>query len=112
MIIARGAAWYKTIGTEKSPGPKVFCLSGHVYRPGNYELPLGTTYRSLIYEHGGGVPGGRKVKALMSAGASSVILPGTDDILDCPMDYESVAAKGAMLGSASIIVLDETVDLA
>jgi len=112
MIIAKGAAWYKTIGTEKSPGTKIFCLSGHVNKPGNYELPLGTTFRTLIYEHGGGVPGDKKVKALMTAGASSTILPGGDDILDSPMDYESIAAKGAALGSASIIVLDETVDMA
>jgi len=112
MIIAKGAAWYKTIGTEKSPGTKIFCLSGHVNKPGNYELPLGTTFRALIYEHGGGVPGGKKIKALMTAGASSSPLVGSDEILDTPMDYESVAAKGAMLGSASIIVLDETVDMA
>lgn len=112
MIIAKGAAWYKTIGTEKSPGTKIFCLSGNVNKPGNYELPLGTTFRTLIYEHGGGVPGDKKVKALMTAGASSSPLAGTDDILDTPMDYESIAAKGAMLGSASIIVLDETVDMA
>jgi NADH-quinone oxidoreductase subunit F len=107
-IIARGAAWYKTIGTEKSPGPKIFCLSGHVNKPGNYELPLGATFRTLIYEHGGGVPGDKKVKAILTAGASSAILTGGDDILDTPMDYESVAAKGGALGSASIIVLDET----
>jgi NADH-quinone oxidoreductase subunit F len=112
MIIARGAAWYKTIGTEKSPGPKIFCLSGHVKNPGNYELPLGATFRHLIYELGGGVPSGLKVKAIMTAGASSSVLTGGDDILDTPMDYESVAAKGGALGSASIIVLDESVDMA
>jgi len=112
MIIARGAAWYKTVGTEKSPGPKIFCLSGNVVRPGNYELPLGTTFRHLIYELGGGVPGDKKVKAIMTAGASSSVLVGSDEILDTPMDYESIAAKGGALGSASIIVLDETVDMA
>jgi NADH-quinone oxidoreductase subunit F len=112
MIISRGAAWYKTIGTEKSPGPKVFCLSGHVKKPGNYELPLGTTFRHLIHELGGGPPSGLKVKAILTAGASSTVLTGGDDILDTPMDYESVAAKGGALGSASIIVLDESVDMA
>ncbi|MBF8281561.1 MAG: nuoF [Anaerolineales bacterium] len=112
MIIARGAAWYKTMGTEKSPGPKVFCLSGHVKNPGNYELPLGATFRHLIYELGGGPPSGLKVKAILTAGASSTVLTGGDDILDTPMDYESVAAKGGALGSASIIVLDESVDMA
>ena len=112
MIIARGAAWYKTIGTEKSPGPKIFCLSGNINRPGNYELPLGTSFRHLIYDLGGGVPGDKKVKAILTAGASSSVLTGGDDILDTPMDYESVAAKGGALGSASIIVIDETVDMA
>jgi NADH-quinone oxidoreductase subunit F len=112
MILANGAEWYRTYGTEKSPGTKVFCLSGHVKNPGNYELPLGTTFRHLIYELGGGIPSGLKVKAIMTAGASSSPLPGGDDILDTPMDYEAVAAKGAALGSASIIVLDESVDMA
>jgi len=112
MILARGAAWYKTVGTEKSPGPKVFSLSGHVNKPGNYELPLGSTFRHLIYDLGGGVPSGLKVKAILTAGASSTVLTGGDDILDTPMDYESVAAKGGALGSASIIVLDESVDMA
>jgi NADH-quinone oxidoreductase subunit F len=111
-IISRGAAWYKTIGTEKSPGPKIFCLSGHVKHPGNYELPLGATFRRLIYELGGGPPSGLKVKAILTAGASSSVLTGGDDTLDTPMDYESVAAKGGALGSASIIVLDESVDMA
>jgi NADH-quinone oxidoreductase subunit F len=111
-IIARGAAWYRSLGTEKSPGPKIFCLSGHVKHPGNYELPLGTPFRHLIYELGGGPPSGQKVKAIMTAGASSAILTGGDDILDTPMDYESIAAQGGALGSASIIVLDESVDMA
>lgn len=111
MIIERGASWYRTIGTEKSPGPKIFCLSGHVNRPGNYELPLGSTFRQLIYDLGGGVPGGRKIKAIMPAGASSSLIKGTEQALDTPMDYESVAAIGSTLGSASVIVLDETVDM-
>ncbi|MFQ6058350.1 MAG: NADH-quinone oxidoreductase subunit NuoF [Anaerolineae bacterium] len=108
-IIERGPEWYRSIGTEKSPGPKVFCLSGHVARPGNYELPLGTTFRELIYEHGGGVPGGRAIKAILPAGASAPML--TAEALDVPMDYESVQEAGSMLGSASIIVMDETTDI-
>jgi NADH-quinone oxidoreductase subunit F len=113
MIMRHGAAWYRQNGTEKSPGTKVFCLSGHINRPGNYELPLGAvTFRQLIEEVGGGVPGGRKVKAIMTAGASSSPLAATDDVLDTRMDYESVQAKGAPLGSASMIILDETVDMA
>jgi NADH-quinone oxidoreductase subunit F len=111
MIIAKGADWYKTIGTEKSPGPKIFSLSGNIEKPGNYELPLGTTFRELIFEHGGGIPGGRKVKAIMPAGASSAIIVADDKALDTPMDYESVPNVGSMLGSASIIVIDDSVSM-
>jgi NADH-quinone oxidoreductase subunit F len=111
-IINRGVDWYRSIGTEKSTGPKIFCLSGRVERPGNYELPMGTTFRELIYEHGGGVPEGRKVKAIMPAGASSAMIPGTDEVLDTPMDYESLPEINSQLGSASIIVIDDTVDIA
>lgn len=110
-IITRGAEWYAAIGTERSTGPKIFCLSGHILRPGNYELPLGTTFRELIFEHGGGIPDGKSIKGIMPAGASSSILPGTDEVLDTPMDYESVAKIGSQLGSASLIILDETVNL-
>ena len=111
QIMARGADWYRTIGTEKSPGPKVFSLSGHIERPGNYELPLGTTFRELIFEHGGGIRGGRKIKGIMPAGASAPLLQATDEVLDTPMDYESVPAVGSQLGSASIIVMDDSVDI-
>jgi NADH-quinone oxidoreductase subunit F len=111
-IITRGVDWYRSIGTEKSTGPKVFCLSGHVERPGNYELPLGTPFRDLIFEHGGGIPGGRAIKAILPAGASAPLLPATDEVLDTPMDYESVPEVGSQLGSASIIVIDETVNIA
>jgi NADH-quinone oxidoreductase subunit F len=108
-IVLNGAAWYRQFGTEKSPGTKIFCLSGHVARPGNYELPLGAPLRHLIEECGGGVPGGRAIKAILPAGASAPILPG--DNLDIPLDYESVQVAGSMLGSASFIVMDETVDM-
>jgi len=112
-ILEKGAAWYKSLGTEKSPGVKIFSLSGNVQRPGNYELPLGTTFRELIYTHGGGLAEGRKVKAILPAGASSSIVSVEDDkILDTPMDYESVAAIGSQLGSASVIVCDDTVNMA
>jgi NADH-quinone oxidoreductase subunit F len=108
-IVLHGAGWYRQFGTERSPGTKIFCLSGHVVRPGNYELPLGTPLRHLIEECGGGLPEGRKVKGILPAGASAPILPG--DKLDVALDYESVEAAGSMLGSASIIVMDETVDM-
>jgi NADH-quinone oxidoreductase subunit F len=110
-IINRGVDWYRTIGTEKSPGPKIFCLSGHIQRPGNYELPLGTTFRELIFEHGGGIPEGKNIKAILPAGASAPMLPATDEVMDTPMDYESVPEVGSQLGSASIIIMDETVDI-
>jgi len=111
LIIANGAEWYRSFGTEKSPGTKIFSLSGRVKRPGNYELPLGATFRELIYEHGGGILGDRKVKAIMAAGASSSLIVATEEALDTPMDYESVPRLGASLGSASVIVLDETVSI-
>lgn len=110
-IITRGADWFASIGTERSTGPKIFCLSGRIVRPGNYELPLGTTFRELIFEHGGGIPDGKSIKGIMPAGASSAILPGTDEVLDTSMDYESVAKIGSQLGSASLIILDETINL-
>ncbi len=112
MIISKGADWYRSIGTEKSTGPKIFCLSGHIERPGNYELPLGSTFRELIFDHGGGIPNGKRLKAILPAGASAPILPATDEVLDTGMDYESVPAVGSQLGSASMIILDETVDIA
>ncbi len=111
-ILANGADWYRSFGTEKSPGMKVFSLSGNVSKPGNYELPLGTTFRELIYEHGGGIPEGRKIKAIMPAGASSSLIVATEEALDTPMDYESVPNVGAQLGSASVIVVDDSVSIA
>ena len=111
-IILNGAAWYRQWGTEKSPGMKIFSLSGCVNKPGNYELPLGTTFRDLIYNHGGGISGGRAIKAILPAGASSAIITATDVALDTAMDYESVAKLGSALGSASVIVVDESVNMA
>jgi NADH-quinone oxidoreductase subunit F len=112
-ILEKGSAWYRSIGTENSPGMKIFSLSGCVNKPGNYELPLGTTFRELIYTHGGGLAEGRTVKAIMPAGASSSIIHVKDDaLLDTKMDYESVAAIGSQLGSASVIVLDDSVNMA
>lgn len=111
MIIHYGADWYRDIGTEKSTGPKIFSLSGKVERPGNYELPLGTTFRELIFEYGGGIPDGHQIKAIMAAGASSSLIVANDEALNTPMDYESVPNVGAQLGSASIIVIDDTVSI-
>jgi NADH-quinone oxidoreductase subunit F len=106
-IIDRGSGWYNSIGTPpRNTGPKIFCLSGRVNRPGNYELPLGAvTIRELIDDYGQGVIGGRSVKGVLTAGVSAPIL--TPDKLDAKLDYDSVQAAGSMLGSASLIVLDE-----
>jgi NADH-quinone oxidoreductase subunit F len=108
MIIQKGPDWYKSLGTEDTAGVKIFCLSGCVEKPGNYELPFGTTFRELIFEHGGGISNGNKIKAIMPAGASSSVLAASEEVLDTPMDYASVRKIGAELGSASIIVVDDS----
>ncbi len=109
-IMVNGAAWFKTMGTEKSPGMKIFCMSGHIAKPGNYELPLGITFRQLI-ETAGGVANGKKLKAILPSGASGPLVPGTDQVLDTPLTYEDVAKLGTVLGSASVIILDEDTDM-
>lgn len=111
MIIGNGADWYKSIGTPDAAGVKIYSLSGRVRKPGNYELPFGSTFRQLIYEYGGGVQDSRPVKAIMPAGASSSLIVANDKVLDTPIDYAAVRTMGADLGSASVIVLDDTVDL-
>ena len=111
MIFANGANWYKAMGTMDSAGVKIFSLSGRVRKPGNYELPFGTTFRQLIYEHGGGILDGRPVKAIMPAGASSSLIVVDDKVLDTPMDYASVRTLRSELGSASVIVIDDTVSV-
>jgi NADH-quinone oxidoreductase subunit F len=113
FIVANGVDAYRKFGTEKSPGTKIACLSGHVKRPGNYEFELGKiTFRDLIFgaDYGRGLlHEGATVKAVLPSGASSVLLGA--DKLDTPLDYESVASTGSMLGSASVIVLDSTTDI-
>ena len=105
-IVVRGAEWFRSVGTEKSPGSKVFTISGKVERPGNYEVPLGTPFRLLLEEMGGGVPGGRSLKAWTPGGSSTPLL--TAEHLDVALDYESIAAAGSLLGTGAVIVLDET----
>jgi NADH-quinone oxidoreductase subunit F len=111
LIITHGADWYKSMGTDDSAGVKIFSLSGRVKKPGNYELPFGTTFRELIYNYGGGIIDDRPIKAIMAAGASSSMIVADDKALDTPMDYASVRTLGADLGSASVIVIDDTVSL-
>jgi NADH-quinone oxidoreductase subunit F len=105
-ILTEGPEWFAAIGTEKSPGTKVFSVSGKVERPGNYEAPMGTTLRTLLDEHAGGVLAGRRLKAWTPGGSSTQML--TEEHLDVPLDFESVAAAGSLLGTGAIIVMDET----
>lgn len=111
LIVQHGADWYRSMGTADSPGVKIFSLSGRVKRPGNYELPFGITFRQLIYEHGGGILNDRPIKAIMPAGASSSLIRVDEKVLDTPLDYASVRTLGADLGSASVIVIDDTVSI-
>ncbi|MBE9504241.1 MAG: NADH-quinone oxidoreductase subunit NuoF [Proteobacteria bacterium] len=106
FIVRNGGAAFGKIGPEKSPGMKIFNVSGHVEKPGSYELPMGTPLREIIYEHAGGIKGGKKLKAVIPGGASTPVLK--PDEIDVKMDYDSVAAIGSMMGSGAIIVMDET----
>jgi NADH-quinone oxidoreductase subunit F len=108
-IVNRGADWFRNIGTERSTGSKLFCVSGHVRRRGNYELPLGTPLREIIFEHAGGMRGDKPFKACIPGGASTPVL--TAEHLDVPMDFESVAAAGSMLGTGAIVVMEEGTDM-
>ena len=105
-IVKRGAAWFAGIGPAKSAGPRLFSVSGHVNRPGNYELPMSVTLRELILDHAGGIPGGRRLKAVIPGGSSAPVLTGQH--LDISMDFESLAAAGSMGGSGGVVVMDET----
>ena len=106
-IIAGGVEWYTSFGTEKSKGTRLFSLSGHVKKPGNYELPLGAPLRTLIYDeqYGGGILGNKQLKAIIPGGSSAPIL-GADKV-DTPLDFESIAAAGSMAGSGAVIILNE-----
>jgi bidirectional [NiFe] hydrogenase diaphorase subunit len=107
-IIRRGANWFAGIGTEKSKGTKVFCLTGKVRNIGLVEVPLGTTLRHIVEEIGGGCPEG-KVKAVQTGGPSGGCIPA--ELLDTPVDYESLAALGSIMGSGGMIVMDEANDM-
>jgi NADH-quinone oxidoreductase subunit F len=111
-IIVNGAAEFKKIGTPQSAGTKLFCVSGHVQKPGVYELPFDTTFRELLETICGGPAEGRKFKALLPSGGSGPIVPLNDAVLDTKMSYEDTAALGTIIGSASLIVMDDTVNIA
>jgi NADH-quinone oxidoreductase subunit F len=108
-IVRNGADWYKRFGTQESTGTKVVSVSGHVERPGNYEIELGISSREIIYGLAGGPPEGRRVKAWFPGGSSAPVL--TEAELDLPYTFEALAEAGSMLGSGSIIVADETVSI-
>jgi NADH-quinone oxidoreductase subunit F len=108
LLLRMGGAAFAAIGTEGSTGPKLFCLSGHVARPGTYEVEFGATLRDLI-ELAGGVPGGHDIKAILLGGAAGVFV-GPEQ-LDLPLTFEATRAAGATLGSGVIMVFDESVDL-
>ncbi len=105
-ILWRGAEWFAGIGPVKSTGPRIFSVSGHVERPGNYELPMSVTLGELIFEHAGGIRGGRQLKAAIPGGSSAPVL--TEQHLDVGMDFDSLAAAGSMGGSGGVIVMDHT----
>ncbi len=104
-IINRGARWFLELGTPKSGGTKIFSVSGHVERPGNYELPMGTPFAELL-EIAGGVSGGNRLKAVIPGGPSVPMVPA-DVIMATHLDYESLSEAGTMLGAGSVIVMDE-----
>jgi len=106
FIIRDGGEKFLNLGKPNNGGTKLFSISGHVNRPGNYEIPLGTPFSTLL-EMAGGVRGGRKLKAVIPGGSSAPVLPG-DVMMECTMDYDSISKAGSMLGSGAVIVMDET----
>jgi len=113
LIIERGAEWFASIGTEKSKGTKIFSLVGKINNTGLVEVPMGITLREMVYEIGGGIPGGKKFKAIQTGGPSGGCLPAS--ALDLPVDFDSLTEAGSMMGSGGMIVVDEDtcmVDLA
>jgi NADP-reducing hydrogenase subunit HndC len=105
VILLKGAEWFTTLGTEKSKGTKVFAVGGKINNVGLLEIPMGTTLREIIYDIGGGIPGGKKFKAAQTGGPSGGCIPA--EHLDTPIDYDSLMAIGSMMGSGGLIVMDE-----
>ncbi len=105
-IIKHGADWFLSLGKANNGGPKIFSVTGHVNKPGNFEIPLGTPFKQLL-EMAGGVRKGHKLKAVIPGGSSAKVLPGAV-MMECTMDYDSIAKAGSMLGSGAVIVMDET----
>ncbi|MFC1957621.1 NADH-quinone oxidoreductase subunit NuoF [Chloroflexota bacterium] len=105
-IMEKGDDWYRHLGRNGTAGTKVYCISGHVLKPGAYELPMGITARELIYDYAGGIQGSSKLKAFSPGGLSSGVLPAK--MVDIPLDYDSLASAGSMLGSGAMIIMDES----
>lgn len=105
LIINNGADWFASIGTERSKGTKTFCLVGKIQKPGLVEVPMGITLREIIYDIGGGIPDGREFKAVQTGGPSGGCIPA--ELLDLPVDYDSLAEAGSMMGSGGMIVMDD-----
>jgi NADH-quinone oxidoreductase subunit F len=110
-IINNGADWYKSIGTDKNPGTRVYCVSGHVVRPGNYELPMDITARELIFDVCGGIWKGRNLKGFIPGGVSAPVLTA-EQHLDVRLNFDDLRAAGSMGGSGGLIVLDDHTDMA
>jgi NADH-quinone oxidoreductase subunit F len=108
-ILVRGGAWFAGLGTRTQGGTRLYSVSGHVARPGVYEAPVSVTLRQLIYEHAGGIRDGRRLKAVVPGGSSAPIL--RDDEIDVTMDADGLKNAGSMIGSAGVIVMDETVSI-
>ena len=106
QIIVKGLDWYNAIGTEKSKGTKVFAVSGKINNTGLVEIPMGTSLREIIYDIGGGIPDGRKFKAAQTGGPSGGCIPA--ELIDTPIDYDSLNSLGSMMGSGGLIVMDES----
>jgi NADH-quinone oxidoreductase subunit F len=109
LILDRGAAEYRKIGTERSPGPKLFCVSGQIQRPGLYEVPFGVTLRHLLYDVAGGLKAGRKLQAMLMGGAAGAF--ATEKDLDVVLSFENLSAAGLPLGSGAVMVFDDTADM-
>ena len=107
IIIAKGATEYRKIGTSSSPGTKAFALTGNVVNTGLIEVPMGTTVKEVVFDIGGGIPGGKKFKAVQSGGPSGGATTASAEHLDLPLDFDSLKSIGAMIGSGGLVVMDE-----
>ena len=107
LIIYRGVDWYRSIGTPTSPGTKAFALTGNVVNTGLIEVPMGTTIREVVFDIGGGIPNGKKFKAVQIGGPSGGATTASDEHLDLPLDFDSLKKIGAMIGSGGLVVMDE-----